>query len=138
MHNVAGSLVQRKSLKQAPLQELDSLLAAWVKQTRGSNATISDTTLREKALHIATRLVTQEFKASKRWIDGFKKHWCCVQNCIWTVQKCGHFSSEGEWRKYQLLHMKDCGKPRTSSQDSQCPSQDSTSVPPKYKSRALP
>jgi hypothetical protein len=64
------------------LRELVSLLAAWVKQTRGSNATINDTVLREKALHITTRLGTQDFKDSKGWIDGFREKWCCVQNCI--------------------------------------------------------
>jgi hypothetical protein len=45
---------QRKSLKQSLFEELESLLATWFKQARGSNAVISDTLLREKALHTAT------------------------------------------------------------------------------------
>jgi hypothetical protein len=34
----------------SPFEELESLLAAWLKQARGSNAVISGTLLREKAL----------------------------------------------------------------------------------------
>jgi hypothetical protein len=44
---------QRKSLKQSPFEELESLLAVWFKQARGINAVISGTLPREKALHIA-------------------------------------------------------------------------------------
>jgi hypothetical protein len=63
---------QRKSLKQSPFEEPESLLAMWFKQARGSNAAISGTLLREKALHIATRLGIEDLKASNGWINGFK------------------------------------------------------------------
>jgi hypothetical protein len=46
---------QRKSLKQSPFQELESLWATWFKQAR-DNALISGTLLRAKALQIATTL----------------------------------------------------------------------------------
>jgi hypothetical protein len=39
---------QRKSLKQSQFEELESLLAVWFKQARGSNAVISGTLLKEK------------------------------------------------------------------------------------------
>jgi hypothetical protein len=61
---------QRKSLKQSPFEELGSLLAAWFKQARGSNAVISGTLLREKALHIATKLGIEDFKASNAGIPN--------------------------------------------------------------------
>jgi hypothetical protein len=51
-----GSLVKRKALKQSPFQELESLLATWFNQARGSNSIITGTLLRENILHIATRL----------------------------------------------------------------------------------
>jgi hypothetical protein len=60
---------QRKSLKQSPFEELESLLVAWFEQARGSSGTL----LREKALHIATRLGIEDFKASNGWINGFKQ-----------------------------------------------------------------
>jgi hypothetical protein len=63
---------QRKSLKQSPFQELESLLATWFKQTRGSNAVISGTMLRVKAQHTDTWLGIEDFKASNCWIDRFK------------------------------------------------------------------
>jgi hypothetical protein len=43
-------------VKQSPFKELESLFITWFKQTRGSNAGISGTLLREKAPHIITRL----------------------------------------------------------------------------------
>jgi hypothetical protein len=64
---------QRKNLKQSPFEELESLLAAWFKQATGSNAVISGTLLREKALHIATRLGIEDFTASNGWINSFNQ-----------------------------------------------------------------
>jgi hypothetical protein len=64
---------QMKSLKQSPFEELESLLPVWFKQARGSNAVIRGTLLREKALHIATRLGIEDLKASNGWINSFKK-----------------------------------------------------------------
>jgi hypothetical protein len=49
------------------------LLIAWFKQATGSNAVISGSLLREEALHIVTRLGTEDFKASNGGIDGFKQ-----------------------------------------------------------------
>jgi hypothetical protein len=87
---------QRKSLKQSPFEELESLLATWFKQARGSNAVISGTLLRERALHIATRLGIEDFKASNGWIQLFQAATqCCVQNCIGRVLKCALFNSGG-------------------------------------------
>jgi hypothetical protein len=63
---------QRKNLKQSAFQEQESLLATWFKQARASIAIISDTLLREKTLHIATRLGF-DFKASNGWINGFEQ-----------------------------------------------------------------
>jgi hypothetical protein len=64
---------QRRSLKQSPFQELESLLAAWFQESRGSSAIISGTLLRERAQHIATRLVIEDFKASSASVDDFKQ-----------------------------------------------------------------
>jgi hypothetical protein len=49
------------------------LLVAWFKQAGGNNAAISGSLLREKALYIATRLGTEDFKASNGRIGGFKQ-----------------------------------------------------------------
>jgi hypothetical protein len=42
---------QRKSLKQSPVQLLESLLVTWFKQGTGNSAVISGTLLREKTTH---------------------------------------------------------------------------------------
>jgi hypothetical protein len=81
-HNVAGSLVKGRALKQSPLEELESLLATWFKQARGSNAVISGALLREKALHIATRFGIEDFKASNGWINGFKQQHSVVYKTV--------------------------------------------------------
>jgi hypothetical protein len=64
---------QRKSLKQSPFEELESLLATWFKQAGGSNAVIIGTLLREKALHIATKFGIEYLKAPNGWISGSKQ-----------------------------------------------------------------
>jgi hypothetical protein len=73
---------QRKSLKQSPFEELESLLAAWFKQARGSNAVTSGTLLRERALHIATRLGIEDLKASNVWISGFRQRHIVVYKTV--------------------------------------------------------
>jgi hypothetical protein len=73
-------------------------LAAW-KQARGSNVVISGTLLREKALHIATRLGIEDFKASNGWINGFKQRHSVVYKTV-----SGEFKSGG-MEKEQLLQI---------------------------------
>jgi hypothetical protein len=63
----------KEELKQSPFQELESLIITEFKQARGSNAVISGTLLREKALHIATRLGIDNFIASHDWTSSFKQ-----------------------------------------------------------------
>jgi hypothetical protein len=64
---------QGKNLKHAPFQELESLLGVWFKQARPSNIVISGILLREKALHITTRLGSGDIKSCNGWTDGFKQ-----------------------------------------------------------------
>jgi hypothetical protein len=72
------------------------LLVSRFKQARDSIAVISSSLLREKALHIATRLGTGDFKASNDWINNFKQLHSVVNKTV-TVQLWR------EWRKEQLL-----------------------------------
>jgi hypothetical protein len=46
--------------------------------------------LREKALHIATRLGSDGLKASNGWLNGVKQQQQCVQNCGGRRQKWGN------------------------------------------------
>jgi hypothetical protein len=78
----------RKSLKQLPLQELESLLIIWFKQASAGNAVISGTMLRKKALHTAIRLGILNRKVSNAWTEGLNQQQCCVQNCIGMVKNC--------------------------------------------------
>jgi hypothetical protein len=58
------------------------LLVSWFEQATGSNAVISGSLLREKALHIATRLGTENFKAYNGWTDGFKQCHCAAYKTV--------------------------------------------------------
>jgi hypothetical protein len=93
---------QRKSLKQSPFEELETLLAAWFKQARGSNAVISGTLLRERALLIATRLGIEDFKASNGWINCFKQRHSVVYKTVSGECKSVDSSTVDEWRKKQF------------------------------------
>jgi hypothetical protein len=77
-------------------------LAAWFKQARGSNAVISGTLLREKALYFATRLCIEDFKASNGWINSFKQQYSVVYKPVSGECKCVDSSTVEEWRKEQL------------------------------------
>jgi hypothetical protein len=102
---------QRMSLKQSPFEELESLLAAWFKQARGSNVVISGSLLKEKALHIATRLGIEDFKASNGWIDDFKQRHSVVYKTVSGECKSVDSSTVEEWRKEQLLKISESYKP---------------------------
>jgi hypothetical protein len=79
------------------------LLAAWFKQARGSNAVISGTLLRERALDTATRLGIEDFKASNGWINCFKQQHSVVYKTVSGECKSVDFSTVEEWGKEQLL-----------------------------------
>jgi hypothetical protein len=102
---------QRKSLKQSPFEELEGLLATWFKQARGSNAVITGTLLREKVLHIATRLGIEDFKASNGWINGFKQRHGVVYKTVSGECKNVDSSTVEEWRKEQLFKIFEGYKP---------------------------
>jgi hypothetical protein len=103
---------QRKSLKQSPFEELESLLAAWFKRARSSNAVISGTLLREKALHIATRLGIEDLKASNGWINSFKQRHSVVYKTVSGKCKSVDPSTVEEWRKEQLLKIFESYEPK--------------------------
>jgi hypothetical protein len=94
---------QRKSLKESPFQELDSLFAMWFKHARGSNTVISSRLLRDKAHTLQQGSV--DFKASNGWTetDGFKKQHSVEYKTISEEGKSAGSSMMREWRNEQLL-----------------------------------
>jgi hypothetical protein len=80
-------------------------LVAWFKQARGSNPVITGTLLREKALHIATRLGIEDFKACNGWINCFKQRHSVVYKTVLGECKNVDSSTVEEWRKEQLLRI---------------------------------
>lgn len=89
---------QRRCLEQPAFQEWESLLVTWFKQARGSNAVISGSLLWEKSQDIGTRLGTDDFKASKDWINSFKQQHSVVYKTI-----LGECRSVRKWRKEESL-----------------------------------
>jgi len=76
-----------KSFKTSPLEELQTFLSAWFKQARTANASIDGPHLKEKALHVASRL---GLRALDGWIDRFKKKY----TSWWYTRLC--------WKKVTL------------------------------------
>jgi hypothetical protein len=62
---------QRKSLKDLPLQQLESAYAAWFKQVCASIVCVGSTVFRKNALHAAGCMGGDSFLDSSDWIDGF-------------------------------------------------------------------
>lgn len=78
---------------ESPFPELESLLATCFKQARASSAVISSAVLRERVLHIATRLHIEVNIDCNGQID------CMMQDVVCTtvvrMLKCRLFSSGG-------------------------------------------
>jgi IS30 family transposase len=86
---------QRRSLKQSPFLEPESVLAAWFVEARGSSAIVSGTLMRERTQHIATKLGIGDFEASNGLISGFKQQQSAVNKAVRRVQKCTLLSGGG-------------------------------------------
>jgi hypothetical protein len=64
---------ETKSLKTLPMEELETILLAWLMQAHTAKASISGPQLKEKALHAAVRLGMGGFWTSDGWTDHFNK-----------------------------------------------------------------
>jgi hypothetical protein len=64
---------EQKSLKTSPLEELETILLAWFKQTCTTNTSIDVPHLKEEVPHVAARPVIDGFQGSNSWIDHLKK-----------------------------------------------------------------
>jgi len=89
MHYVADSLVKRGV-------SVTSSRIAWFVSHVARSTVISGILLTEKVLHFTTRLDNENFKASNRWIGGFKQqHSAVYKNVLgecnnvdfWTVEE---------------------------------------------------
>jgi hypothetical protein len=54
-------------------QDSESEIAQWVKELRGDGIPVSTVMLTEKALEVAETSVVEDFKASDKWMVGFKR-----------------------------------------------------------------
>jgi len=96
MHYMADSLIKRGvSVTSSRIARLDSHMAR--------STVISGILLREKALHFTTRLDIENFKASNRWIGGFKQQHSVVYKTV--LGECDNVECRTveEWRKEELL-----------------------------------
>lgn len=65
---------QQKSLKQLPLEKVESALAAWFKQACANSGSVGGTVIRIKALYVTACLGLDSFTGSSGWIDRFMRH----------------------------------------------------------------
>ena len=63
---------KRKTGKESPFAELETVLFTWYQQAWASNIPIDGTTLKEKAKIIAAQLNIDSFSASNGWVSRFK------------------------------------------------------------------
>jgi hypothetical protein len=86
------------------LEELESTLAAWFKQSCEGNASIDGTHLKEEVLHISIYLGLVKFSASNGWIDTFKRR----HNVVYRTQSGESRSVDPEtledWKSAGLVH----------------------------------
>jgi len=76
---------ERKSLKTSPLEELETILAAWFKQTRTASTSIDGPHLKEKALHVADHLGIEVSAVFRLQMAGSK---VLRKDTIWCTRLC--------------------------------------------------
>lgn len=64
---------ERKKLRGATFNDLDSALLKWFTQARCDNVPVSGPLLKGKAEELAQLLAIEDFKCSNGWLDRFKK-----------------------------------------------------------------
>ena len=79
---------QGKYWKKSTFNNLEDVLSQWFNESRASNILISGAILQEKACQIAERMETEDFQASNRWLENFKKRHDLVSKRI-----CGESNS---------------------------------------------
>jgi hypothetical protein len=62
-----------EDLKTGANKELEKILVEWFQHMRADNVSIDGPELHAKAIEIALRLNTDNFKASNRWLHRFKQ-----------------------------------------------------------------
>jgi len=91
-----------KSLKTSPLEELETILAAWFKQACTANASISGPHLKEEALHVAAQLGINRFRASNGWIGSFKKRHYLVYKTVSGESAIVNPETVMDWKSEEL------------------------------------
>jgi centromere protein B len=64
---------KEKNIKSSPYDEMEKILIVWFDGMCSANPPIKGVLLKEKAIRVATRLRTENFKGSNGWLDRFKK-----------------------------------------------------------------
>uniref|UniRef100_F6WUM2 HTH CENPB-type domain-containing protein n=1 Tax=Xenopus tropicalis TaxID=8364 RepID=F6WUM2_XENTR len=93
---------KRKYVTQSKYEQMEKLLQEWFAGLHASNVPISGIMLREKAVHIATRLGIDNFTASNGWIDRFKKRYNVVYKAVCGESKSVDIDTVTNWKTNQL------------------------------------
>jgi hypothetical protein len=93
---------ERKCLTTSPLDELETILAAWFKQTRTANASIDGLHPKDKALNVADHLGVDSFQASNGWIDCFKKRHNLVYKTMLAESAIVNPERVMDWKSEEL------------------------------------
>lgn len=86
------------AIKTSPYEELENMVKEWFVNTRAANLPVDGKLLREKALHIATRLGIDNFTASNGWIDRFKKRHNIVYNTVCGESRSVDGATVEDWK----------------------------------------
>lgn len=70
-NNVSGDRIRRQ--RRTANDQVNSAVWDWLLSIRGTDITLSGRIIREKALQVARDMGIQDFKASKGWLESFKK-----------------------------------------------------------------
>jgi hypothetical protein len=90
-----------------PLEELETILSAWLKQARTANASADGPHLKKKALHIAALLGISSFWVSISWIDCFKKRHNPVYKTISEESAIVNPTTAMDWKIEEMPQVTD-------------------------------
>jgi len=94
------------------LEELETILLAWFKQAHTANSSVSESHMKEEALHVAACLGINHFWASDGWIDCSKKIHNLVYKNISGESAIVNPKTLMDWKSEELPKIIDGFQPR--------------------------
>lgn len=93
---------KRMYIRASKYDEMEEILKEWIVSARSSNMPINGPIIRDRALHIASRLNIEGFTASNGWFDRFKKRHAVVYRTACGKSRSVDTEISDDWKQTDI------------------------------------